>query len=210
MSTLIDAKCARCRRAGTKLFLKGEKCFSPKCPVVRRRYPPGMHGIKAARMRLTPYGKQLKEKQKVKIMYGLRERQLVGYYDKARTMVGDVGKNFLSQLEERLDNVVYRLGFAPSRQGARQLVGHGHITVNGKKATIPSIQVKPGYEIAVRKGSVQKGPFTELEARMGRTEHPVWIVWDHNEQKGKIMDRPDLAELMNEVDVRSIIEYYSK
>lgn len=210
MSLFSDAKCARCRRAGVKLFLKGDKCYTPKCPVVRRKYPPGQHGLKSARRRPTSYGKQLLEKQKVKIMYGLRERQMVSYYDKARVMTGDVGKNFLSQLEQRLDNVVYRLGYARSRDAARQLVGHGHLTVNGKKVTVPSIQVRPGDEIAVRKTSESRAPFNDLGKKMVSVELPVWLVWDAGQSKGKVMDRPSIDELMNEVDVRSIIEYYSK
>lgn len=214
MSVFTQPKCKRCRAAGVKLFLKGEKCYTPKCPVVRRKYGPGIHGFKSSRSRLTAYGKQLKEKQRVKAIYGLRERQLLRYYDKARTMSGDVGHNFLMLLEKRLDNVVYRLGISKSRGEARQTVNHGHILLNNKKVNIPSILVRPGDEVGIRSGSIAKSLFLNLESKLSGASLPSWLGWESIDSKrdikAKILKNPPLEELPEEVDARSIIEYYSK
>src|SRR6187401_1376553 len=147
MARNLDAKCRQCRREGEKLFLKGEKCFTDKCAIERRNYPPGQHGQKNTR--LSDYGVQLREKQKVKRIYGLLERQFRSYYQKASGQKGNTGENLLRMLESRLDNIVYRMGFAVTRAAARQLVSHAAIRVNGKKVNLPSYQVRPGDEVAV-------------------------------------------------------------
>ena len=148
MARYVGPACRLCRREGTKLFLKGDRCFSEKCAVDRRAYPPGMHG--QGRTRFSDYGVQLREKQKVKRMYGLLEKQFRQTYDRASSMKGRAGENLLMLLERRLDNVVFRMGFATSRSEARQLVKHGHFRVNGQKASTPSMQVKPGWKVSLR------------------------------------------------------------
>ena len=161
MGKNLDNKCKQCRRLGEKLFLKGERCNSPKCAMVKRNYPPGFHGPKG-RKRQTDYGLQLAEKQKVKKQYNILEKQLRLTLTKAEKRTGDAGKNLLRLLELRLDNAIYRLGFASSRVQARQLVNHGHFTVNGKKVNIPSYQVREGEVIQVKERSQKSKAFKEL------------------------------------------------
>ena len=158
MSKDLDHKCKQCRREGVKLFLKGEKCYGPKCPIVRRNYPPGIHGAKKTRQRLTEYGHQLREKQKAKKIYGILERPFRNYYQKAIKQKGDTNEILGQLLEMRLDNVIYRLGLAKSRKAARQLVSHGFFLVNGKKVNIPSYQVKIKDEITIKPSLVLKAP----------------------------------------------------
>lgn len=210
MSVFLSAKCKRCRRAGVKLFLKAEKCYTAKCPLVRRRYPPGAHGFKSMHARMTPYGKQLAEKQKLKNMYGLRERQLIKYYYMARSMAGDVGQNFLTLLETRIDNIVYRLGIASSRSEARQIVGHGHMLLNNKKIDIPSVLLRPGDSITIRPHSAGKKPFEEVKSKIMKAELPSWLIWELGQLRADVVAHPQDEDLKSEVDIRSIIEYYSK
>ena len=149
MTQELDSKCSKCRRASEKLFLKGEKCMGPKCPLLKRNFPPGQHGSSGKHKKPSSYGRQLAEKQEAKRHYGLRERQFANYVAEAARKTGDTSKYLINYLEARLDNAVYRMGFAPSRSMARQIVSHGHITVNGKKLDIASYRVKVGDEIAL-------------------------------------------------------------
>lgn len=209
MARNIDSKCKQCRRVGEKLFLKGERCFSPKCAMVKRNYAPGFHGPKG-RKRLSDYGLQLQEKQKAKKYYGLLEKQFRLIYEKASKKQGDAGKNFLKALEMRLDNVIFRLGLATSRAQARQLVNHGHFTVNGKKASIPSFSVKLGQVIKIKKGSQNSRYFKNLEAKLKKAERPSWLNFDASELSSKVLHEPKDTDLPQNLNVQMIIEYYSK
>ncbi len=205
MARTIDAVCRKCRREGKKLFLKGERCLGPKCPFTRRSYPPGQHGA-GRRTRLSEYGTQLREKQKAKAIYGILERQFVGYYEQ---MTKSRGKTtMLALIERRLDNVVYRLGFAPSRSAARQLILHGHITVNGKKLNIPSAQVKIGDKIAFKK---QDSPMSLEVAKNLKKIIPVsWLKYNASTHIADVTSLPKLEDIGQEVEERMIIEYYSR
>lgn len=205
----IDSQCKKCRRAGEKLFLKGEKCNSPKCPIVKRNFPPGVHGSKGYQ-RLTNYGRQLKEKQKAKIIYGLREQQFRNYFIKALKKRGNTGEFLFQMLENRLDNTVYRLGFANSRSQARQLVNHGHFLVNNKKVDIPSYQVRTGDLINIREASKKSVSFQDLSQYLAKKEMVSWLTLDAKELKGKVTGSPKLGEVEFNIDWRTIIEFYSK
>lgn len=211
MSLANDPQCKKCRRAGEKLFLKGEKCNSPKCPMVKRSFPPGAHGAKG-QARLTDYGKQLKEKQKAKRIYGLREKQFRSYFEKAFKKTGNTVELLLMILENRLDNVVYRLGLASSRAKARQLVTHAHFKVNGKKVDIPSYQVKNGDEITIREKSLESPVFKDLSEKLKDKEKEIvsWLDLDAKELKGKVIGKPDTKNAGLNIDWRMIIEFYSK
>jgi small subunit ribosomal protein S4 len=204
-----DAVCRLCRREGMKLFLKGQKCFTDKCPVEKRNFAPGQHG-KDRRAKVVGYGLQLREKQKTKRMYFVLENQFRTYYETAARKQGVTGEVLLQQLERRLDNVVYRLGFGISRRQARQLVRHGHVAVNGRKVNIPSFQVKVGDEITVREGS-RKVPF--LEAAREFASHqtaPAWLEVDRDNYKGRILSLPKRDEISIPVNEQLIVELYSK
>jgi len=207
MSTAFDHVCARCRLAGEKLFLKGEKCFTPKCPMVRRPYRPGIHGQK--RRTVTEYGKQLREKQALRAMYGIRERQLRGYFSEARSQPGITAEVLVSDLESRLDNVVFRLGFGASRPHARQLVHHGLVTVNGRRVDLPSYDVNPGDLIGIKESKRSKPVFTSLAERVRSQPLPSWLervdTWS-----GKIIGEPRLEPHEVPVDLRAIVEFYSR
>lgn len=192
-----------CRRYGVKL------CQSDKCPVLRRNYPPGVHGNKGFK-RLTNYGKQLAEKQKAKYIYGLRERQFRVYFDKAFKKIGKTGEILFAMLENRLDNTVFRLGLAKSRRQARQIVGHGHIEVNGQKVDIPSYQVKVGDVIAIRARDLKKPFFENLAVELEKKELVSWLSLDKKELKGKVTGAPNFSDLMLNIDWQSIVEFYSK
>ncbi|MFA5029490.1 MAG: 30S ribosomal protein S4 [Patescibacteria group bacterium] len=192
-----------CRRYGVKL------CQSDKCPVIRRNYPPGMHGPKGAR-KLTEYGRQLAEKQKAKIVYGLREKQFANYFDAAFKKVGNTAELLFKLLESRLDNVVYRFGFAKTRTQARQLVSHGHVEVNGKKVDIPSFQTKIGDAISLREKTLKTNAFANLAEALKDKEVMSWLSLDAKELKGKIVDLPKLGEVEMNIDWRMIVEFYSK
>ncbi|MDD4476786.1 MAG: 30S ribosomal protein S4 [Patescibacteria group bacterium] len=202
-------QCAKCRRAGEKLFLKGEKCFGPKCPLLKRNYPPGMHGSEAKHhSKLSGYGKQLREKQKAKRIYGIMERQFANYVAEASKKVGNTGIILINYLESRLDNAVYRMGLGKSRQSARQIVSHGHITVNGRKVDVPSFRVKVGQIIALKESSKNKPAFTNIEERLAKAEAPSWISVDAKKVSAKITSDPVKEE--PEFDAKTIIEFYSR
>lgn len=206
-----NSMCKKCRRAGEKLFLKGEKCESAKCPMIKRNFPPGMHGMPARPPKITNYGKQLKEKQKAKRIYGLLELQFRAYFDKARAKTGNTGENLFRFLESRLDNTVYRLGFASSRRMARQVVGHGHIQVNGGKVNIPSYQLKVGDVISIRDVKSKKKIFADLANKMKKaTSLPAWLTLDITKAEGKMVSAPKLGDIAINIDWRTIVEFYSK
>ncbi|MDD5566842.1 MAG: 30S ribosomal protein S4 [Patescibacteria group bacterium] len=209
MSVLKNSKCSKCRREGEKLFIKGEKCFTTKCPVLKRNYPPGLQGVKG-RGRLSNYGLQLREKQKAKRQYGLRETQFFNYFKKALQQKGDTAVNLARLLEFRLDNTAFRLGFGVSRNQARQLVSHGHFLVNGRSVNIPSYQVKVGDEIIVKEGRMKKAYFQELVKRIAKRETPSWLSLDKKELKGKVIGDPTAEELKQNFQSQLIIEFYSR
>ena len=206
MSRYTDANCRLCRREGQKLFLKGDRCYSSKCAIDRRGYAPGQHG--QGRSKISDYGLQLREKQKAKRFYGLQETQFRNLFDKAARKTGITGENLLILLETRLDNVVFRLGFASSRKEARQLVNHGHFTVNGKKVNIPSYEVKAGDVIRVKEKSTNSPKFKEVK-EMTITV-PSWMTVDVEKLEGKILSVPTRAEIDTPVAEHLIVELYSK
>ena len=209
MARNLDAKCRQCRREGEKLFLKGEKCFTDKCAVERRAYAPGQHGQKSG-ARMSDYGKQLREKQKVRHIYGLLERQFRGTYADAARSKGVTGERLLQLLESRLDTVVYRMGFGASRAEARQLVRHNGILVNGKRLNIPSYQVRPGEVIEVAgKGKEQLRVKAAAEAAASRSI-PEWLEVDSKGLKGTFKNMPVRADLPSTINESLIIELYSK
>lgn len=209
MGRNIDNKCKQCRRVGEKLFLKGERCFSPKCAMVKRNYAPGFHGPKG-RKRLSDFGTQLTEKQKAKKYYGVSEKQFRLTFEKAAKKQGDAGKNFLKLLESRLDNVIFKAGFATSRAQARQLVNHGHFTVNDRKTDIPSFSVKLGQVIKIRKSSQKSPYFRNANEKIAKAERPSWINFNNTEMAAKILHEPKDEDLPQSINVHMIIEYYSK
>ena len=206
MSRYTDANCKLCRREGQKLFLKGERCYSTKCALEKRNYAPGQHG--QARKKQSDYGNQLREKQKAKRFYGVQETQFRNLFDKAAKKSGKTGDNLLIMLETRLDNAVFRLGFAASRKEARQLVTHGHFTINGKKANIPSMEVKAGDVIAVKSKSQQSPKFKEI--RDMQITVPQWMDVDVNKLEGKILALPTREQIDTPIAEHLIVELYSK
>ncbi len=208
MARNLDPQCRQCRREGEKLFLKGEKCFTDKCGVERRSYAPGQHGQK--QVRLSDYGGQLREKQKVRRIYGILEKQFRGYYAEADRAKGVTGENLLQQLECRLDNVAHRMGFGASRREARQIVRHNGITVNGRKVNIPSYQVKPGDVVEVAEKSKQqlriKGSVEAAEQR----GFPEWVEVDVKALKGTFKAKPQRTELPATINEHLVVELYSK
>lgn len=209
MGRNLDSKCKQCRRAGEKLFLKGARCFSPKCAINRRNYAPGIHGVKG-KGSPTEYGLQLREKQNLKKMYRLLERQFARYFEIADRQEGVTANNLIKLLESRLDNTVYRMGFASSRDEARQLVSHGHFIVNSKKVDVPSMQVKSGDEIEVREESKKKKAFENMEKRVDIKSVPSWIQVDVAEMKAKLTTDVDPKAANVQVNMRLIVEFYSK
>ena len=206
MARDTGAQCKQCRREGQKLFLKGERCLTDKCGVERRSYPPGEHG--RGRIKQSEYLLQLREKQKARRYYGILEKQFRNYYEKAAKAQGITGEALLRMLETRLDNVVYRLGFAASRAQARQIIRHGHWTVNGRRVDIPSYQVRDGDIIAV-KASTPAEPLirdaTELTAQV-----PAWLQADHDALTAKVLRKPERREIAAPVQEQLIVELYSK
>src|SRR5437764_7822613 len=199
-------QCKQCRREGQKLFLKGARCFTEKCGVERRSYPPGEHG--RGRMRQSEYRQQLREKQKARRYYQLLEKQFRSYYAKAARQPGVTGENLLRLLESRLDNVLVRLGFAASRRQARQLVLHGHCTVNGRRVNIPSYQVRPNDVIALKAGS--SAAQTIRDATDLTSAVPAWLQADHDGLTAKVLRHPERAEIDTPVQEQLIVELYSK
>lgn len=206
MARYTDANCRLCRREGQKLFLKGDRCYSTKCAMERRGYAPGQHG--QGRSKASDYALQLREKQKTKRFYGLQETQFRNLFDKADRKSGITGENLLIMLETRLDNVVFRLGFASSRKEARQLVNHGHFTVNSKKVNIPSYTVKPGDVIKVKEKSTNSPKFKEVK-EMTITV-PEWVSVDVEKLEGKVLSVPTREQIDTPVAEHLIVELYSK
>jgi len=204
--------CKLCRRDGEKLFLKGERCFSPKCAFDRRGYPPGQHGKGAQfrRRRESDYNRQLRAKQKARRIYGILERQFRRYYEVALSRRGLTGLNLLQILESRLDNVVYRLGFADSRAQARLLVTHGHFSVNGRRTDVPSMLVSPSDEISVRDGSRRRQYFKDLTTVAEAKNVPAWLGRDLRSLSGKVIRLPERSEIDGNLSEQLIVEYYSR
>ncbi len=211
MGKNLDSKCKQCRRIGEKLFLKGERCFSAKCAMVKRNYPPGFHGPKGKK-RSSDYGLQLNEKQKIKKIYGLNEGQFKLSFSKVQKKGGDVGNNFLSYLEMRLDNAVYRAGLASSRSQARQLVNHGHFTVNGRGVDIPSYQTKIGQIIKIKKNSRDNKHFKDLPEKLKSltSDQKSWLAVDVKDLSAKVLHTPSINDLPSNSKIHMIIEFYSK
>jgi small subunit ribosomal protein S4 len=209
MARYTGAVCRLCRREDMKLFLKGERCYTDKCGYERRSYPPGQHG-QARRRKRSDYGEQLREKQKVKRIYGLAERQFRGYYYKATRMKGVAGENLIQLLERRLDNVVYRMGFVSDHAEGRQLVRHGHFTVNGKKVNIPSYLVRPGDVVQVREVSQKITRVVEALAAVDRRGVPNWIDLDKAAFRGQVKAFPAREDVTLPIREQLIIELYSK
>ena len=208
MARYRDAVCRICRREGDKLFLKGDRCYTDKCAIARRSYAPGQHG--QGRKKMSEYGTQLREKQKAKRYYGLLENQFYHYFELATKMAGKTGENLLKVLESRLDNVVYRAGFAMSRPEARQLVSHGHFTVNGKAVNIPSYQVKAGDVVAIVEKSMSSDKIKGvLEANASRPALN-WLSVDKNKAQATVVNLPERSEIDLQVEEQLIVELYSK
>ena len=209
MARYTDPVCRLCRREGMKLFLKGTKCFSDKCPIEKRNFAPGQHG-KDRKTKIVGYGLQLREKQKAKRMYFTQEGQFRSYFEKAARSKGVTGEILLQQLERRLDSVVHRLGFGISRRQSRQLVRHGHIQVNGKKVNIPSYQVSVGEEIAIREGS-RNLPILESSKEFASHQNaPNWLEIDRDNWKGRVLALPKREDIQLPVNEQLIVELYSK
>ncbi|HBZ71809.1 MAG TPA: 30S ribosomal protein S4 [Deltaproteobacteria bacterium] len=208
MARYIGPVCRLCRREGTKLFLKGDRCFSEKCAIERRNYPPGQHG--QTRPRFSDYGMQLREKQKVKRIYGLLEKQFENTMSTANRMKGRTGENLLSLLERRLDNVVFRLGFATSRAEARQLVRHGHFLVNGRRATIPSMLVRAGTKITLAESSRQITRIVGALEALERRSVPSWLEIDKDNFEGTVKALPVREEITLPIQAQLIVELYSR
>jgi len=206
---MADTKCKTCRHIGQKLFLKEEKCFSPKCPIIRKPYAPGKK-LKRPKP-LSEYGHQLKEKQKLKFYYGLRERQFANYVEKAMKKGGaDIADQLIKFLEFRLDNVVFRLGLAKSRSAARQLVSHGQIYINNRKVDIPSLQVKRGDKISIKPQKMAKKTFTDLDLWLKKYTPPAWMKLDVAKREGEITGEVKRGDVETDTNLNSIIEFYSR
>ena len=208
MARYREAKCKLCRREGGKLFLKGDKCYSDKCPYNKRPVAPGQHG--ADRKKVSEYGLQLREKQKTKRIYGVQEGQFRKYYEMADRMKGVTGENMLSLLERRLDNVVFRMGIAPSRTLARQIVSHAHLTVNGKTVTVPSYIVKAGDVIAVKENRKGNKYFTALKETKASNTLVKWVEFDREKLEGKVLALPTREDIDSQIAEHMIVELYSK
>ncbi len=210
MARYIGPACRVCRREGMKLFLKGERCFTPKCAAEpnRRLYPPGQHAQR--RRKVSEFGTQMREKQKVKAVYGVLETQFRKLFSEAERRPGQTGENLLKILEMRLDNVVFRLGFADSRRMARQLVRHGHFALNGRKTNIPSVIVKPSDVVSTRGASRNLDIFKIAMEDLGRKSIPSWLSIDPAAQSGRILSVPERTEIDSSVNEHLIVEYYSR
>lgn len=207
---VIDSKCKLCRRTGEKLFLKGDRCLSPKCAMVRRPYAPGIHGHTPQRGG-SGFGRQLAMKQKIKRLYGVMERQFRHHFDEVRKSPGITGDQLLSRLERRLDNVIYRLGFAASRAQAKQLVSHKMFEVNGKRMNIPSFEVHVGDVIVLKPSKKEKQFFKDqLEILKNKKDVPHWLYLDADKLTGKVLAFPARADVGVRVDAQMVVEYYSK
>ena len=212
MARYTGSVCKLCRRERQKLFLKGARCYSPKCAMERHDYPPGEHGQMARfrRRRPSDYHRQLREKQKVRRIYGVLERQFRRYFAEAERKPGLTGENLLMLLERRLDNVVYRASFADSRAQARQLVQHGHFTVNGRRVTIPSYLVRPGDVISVREGSRKRTYFKNLSGALDAGRAPDWLSVDSDTMVMRVVGSPQREDVEIPIDESLVVEYYSR
>jgi small subunit ribosomal protein S4 len=211
MARYIGPVCRLCRREGEKLYLKGDRCFSPKCAIERRNVPPGQHGqSRSFRRKVSDYSLQLREKQKARRIYGVLERQFRRYYTDAARRSGVTGAALLQFLESRLDNVVYRMGFATSRKQARQLVAHGHFTVNGRKVTVPSYLVKLGDTVGVLEGSRRSPYFADLGKELAGRRVPEWITMDARDLSGRVSSLPTRDQIDTALREQLIVEYYSR
>lgn len=209
MARNLDPKCKQCRRAGEKLFLKGERCKTVKCAIVKRNYPPGFHGPKN-KTRPTDYGLQLNEKQKAKKQYGLLEKQFRLTFERAQKQTGNIGDNFIKLLELRFDNVITRLGLASSHSQAKQLVSHGLLTINGRKVNIPSYTLKIGDVIKIKPNKLNAKIFQNIKEKIKPAEVPGWISYDQNTMEAKILGLPDVSAMKPNFNVQMIVEYYSR
>jgi small subunit ribosomal protein S4 len=203
-----DPVCRICRREGAKLFLKGTRCYSKKCSFERRPAPPGQHGVR--RRKVGEYGMQLREKQKIRRIYSVLERQFQGYFERASSTPGVTGENLLRMLELRLDNVVYRMGFAASRAEARQMVGHAHLSVNGRVVNVPSLQVKPGDKVEVRESHRTREPFKEAVDLIKSRQIPEWLSVDAAKLAGSVLTAPRRDQMPLDLNEQLVVEYYSR
>lgn len=213
MSLPSDPKCKLCRREGEKLFLKGEKCFSIKCPINRRNYAPGVHGPAGSTKRggkQSNYAKQFREKQKLKRTYILNEQQFRRYYDEAMLKSTDTAEAIMQRLETRLDNVVYRLGFSPSRVGARQLISHGHIALNGRRTDVGSVAVRKNDVISIQSHKQTRTLFTDLAKTLNNKSIPGWLVLNIDKLEGKVVGMPSTSDWETTANIRAIVEFYSR
>ena len=208
MARYTDASCRQCRRIGEKLFLKGERCYTPKCGVEKRRKPPGSQP--ARRRRTSDWGTQLREKQIARQIYGVLERQFLKYYSEALRRPGITGSYLMQILEERLDNVAYRLNFADSRSQARQLVTHGHIKVNGKKVDIPSYRVRINDVVTWKESSKNLDMYSRMSQDIPRRPLPNWLALNVGNMEGTIISSPDMNEIDTGIDARLVVEFYSR
>lgn len=211
MARHIGPVCVLCRREGEKLYLKGDRCYTPKCAIEKRNYPPGPHGQSSTfRRKMSDYATQLREKQKARRMYGVFERQFQRYFKEAAKTKGVTGATLLQYLEVRLDNVIYRLGFASSRKQARQLVLHGHITVNGKPTTVPSFLLKPGDTVAVVEDSRKNPYFQGLTKELAHRTVAEWLSLDGQNLSGRVVTLPSRQQIDSPLKEQLIVEYYSR
>ena len=208
MARTIEPDCRQCRREGCKLFLKGERCTTKKCAMERRPVIPGQHGNSKRRVAFSEYGTQLREKQKVKRMYGILEKQFREYYEKARKKEGATGEQMLILIEQRLDNVVYRMGIGRSRKQARQIVNHGLITVNGRRVNIPSYKIKVGDVVAIKENKQSSELFKDLKG--SKVVMPKWLEFDTNALSGKIVTLPSREDIDADIKEQLIVELYSR
>ena len=202
--------CRLCRREGVKLYLKGDKCYSRKCTVEKRAYPPGQHGQRRIQRKPSDYGVQLREKQRMRRIYGVRERQFRIYVREAVRRPGVTGENLLQLLEMRLDNAVYRLGLAASRAQARQFVSHRHLRVNGKRVNIPSYQLRPNDNVEVHEAARKIAPLVAAVEASGGRALPAWLEFDANEMRGTVLSAPIRDEIDTDVQESLIVEFYSR
>ena len=208
MARYTDPVCRICRREGAKLFLKGTRCYSKKCSFERRAAPPGQHGVR--RRKVGDYGMQLREKQKIRRVYSVLERQFQGYFESASSTPGVTGENLLRMLELRFDNIVYRMGFAVSRAEARQMVGHAHFAVNGRVTNIPSLQLRPGDKIEVRETHRTREPFKEAVEVIKSRQVPEWLSVDGPKLAGSVISAPRRDQMPLDLNEQLVVEYYSR
>jgi small subunit ribosomal protein S4 len=208
MARYTDPVCRLCRREGAKLFLKGSRCYTKKCAFERRPTPPGQHGVR--RRKVGEFGMQLREKQKVRRVYSVMERQFKNYFDAADARPGITGENLLRMLELRLDNVVFRMGFATSRAQARQLVGHGHFSVNGRPTNVPSFQLRPGDRVEVRQSRTSRDPFKTAKETLRSHQGPEWLSVDAATLAGTVAELPRRDQMPLDLNEQLVVEYYSR